>query len=67
MNKNNGPERIARSSYGILRAEPFGEHPEHEGMKPSYDKHDGLPYIKKTIDWVLKLVQLFLLSFANHS
>jgi hypothetical protein len=25
-------------------------------MNPSYDRHDGLPYIKKTIDWVLKLV-----------
>jgi hypothetical protein len=67
MNKNNGPERIARSSYGILRAEPFGEYPEHEGMKPSYDKHDGLPYIKKTIDWVLPRVHLSLLSFLNHS
>jgi hypothetical protein len=55
MNKNNGPERIARSSYGILRAEPFGEYEEHEGMTPSWDKHDGLPYIKKTIDWVLPL------------
>ncbi|KAF5533797.1 hypothetical protein FPHYL_13559 [Fusarium phyllophilum] len=55
MNKNHGPERRARSSYGILRAEPFKEYPEHQGMNPSYDRHDGLPYIKKTIDWVLKL------------
>ncbi|EXL71535.1 hypothetical protein FOPG_12760 [Fusarium oxysporum f. sp. conglutinans race 2 54008] len=29
MNKNHGPERRARSSYGILRAEPFKEYPEH--------------------------------------
>ncbi|KAF4449998.1 hypothetical protein F53441_6782 [Fusarium austroafricanum] len=55
MNKTQGPERRARSSYGILRAEPFNEYPEHQGLKPFYDPHDGQPYIKKTIDWVLKL------------
>ncbi|PNP81451.1 hypothetical protein FNYG_05257 [Fusarium nygamai] len=55
LDKANGPERIARSSYGILRSEPFGQWPEHEGLKPSYDRHDGMPYIKQTIDWVLKL------------
>ncbi|ENH72754.1 hypothetical protein FOC1_g10013424 [Fusarium oxysporum f. sp. cubense race 1] len=55
LNKANGPERIARSSYGILRSEPFGQYPEHAGLKPSYDRHDGMAYIKQTIDWVLKL------------
>ncbi|KAF5975590.1 Hsp70 chaperone protein [Fusarium coicis] len=55
LNKANGPERIARSSYGILRSEPFGQWPEHQGLNPSYDRHDGQPYIKQTIDWVLKL------------
>ncbi|EMT64826.1 hypothetical protein FOC4_g10007517 [Fusarium odoratissimum] len=55
LNKANGPERIARSSYGILRTEPFGQYHEHAGLKPSYDRHDGMPYIKQTIDWVLKL------------
>ncbi|SCV50619.1 related to hsp70 protein [Fusarium fujikuroi] len=55
LNKANGPDRIARSSYGILRTEPFGQYREHEGLKPSYDHHDGMPYIKHTIDWVLKL------------
>ncbi|KAF5572636.1 Hsp70 chaperone protein [Fusarium pseudocircinatum] len=55
LNKANGPERIARSSYGILRSEPFGQWPEHAGLNPSYDRHDGEPYIKQTIDWVLKL------------
>ncbi|KAF5962661.1 Hsp70 chaperone protein [Fusarium bulbicola] len=58
LNKANGPERIARSSYGILRTEPFGQYPEHAGLKPSYDPHDGMPYIKETIDWVLKLGQI---------
>ncbi|KAL2211435.1 hypothetical protein CC79DRAFT_1392753 [Sarocladium strictum] len=55
LNKANGPERIARSSYGILRTEHFGQYHEHAGLKPSYDRHDGMPYIKATIDWVLKL------------
>lgn len=53
-----GPRRHARSSYGILRTEPFGEFPEHEGLKASYDQHDGLPYLVGTIDWVLKLVMM---------
>ncbi|KAG5656912.1 hypothetical protein KAF25_011081 [Fusarium avenaceum] len=58
LNKSRGPERIARSSYGILRTEPFREHKEHEGLHPSYDPHDGQAYIKGTIDWVLKLGQV---------
>ncbi|SCO27216.1 related to hsp70 protein [Fusarium fujikuroi] len=58
LDKGNGPARIARSSYGILRTEPFGQYPEHSGLKPSYDRHDGLPYMEQTIDWVLKLGQL---------
>lgn len=60
LNKTNGPERVARSSYGIMRSEPFGHYDEHRGLKPSYDHHDGMAYIKQTIDWVLKLVSLFL-------
>ncbi|KAF4957458.1 hypothetical protein FGADI_3094 [Fusarium gaditjirri] len=59
LNKENGPERIARLSYGILRTEPFGQFLEHAGLKPSYDHHDGMPYIKDTIDWVLKLVSRY--------
>ncbi|KAF4972875.1 hypothetical protein FSARC_646 [Fusarium sarcochroum] len=55
LNKAQGPQRIARSSYGIMRTEPFKEYPEHEGLKPSYDRHDGQPYIRQTVDWVLKL------------
>ncbi|ETS77294.1 hypothetical protein PFICI_11168 [Pestalotiopsis fici W106-1] len=56
FNKEQGPRRLARSSYGILRTEPFGDYPdEHKGVKPSYDRHDGLPYVKRTIDWVLSM------------
>ncbi|GKU06026.1 hsp70 protein [Fusarium langsethiae] len=57
LNKDVGPERMARASYGIQRTEPFKQYPEHQGLKPSYDRHDGQAYITKTIDWVLKLGQ----------
>ncbi len=61
FNKENGPKRQARSSYGILRTEPFRDWEEHKHrkIKPTYDAHDGMPYITNTIDWVLKLVRLF--------
>ncbi len=48
--------REARSSYGILRREYYGDFPEHQGIRPSYDPIDGLPYIVNTIDWVLRRV-----------
>ncbi|KAK7998891.1 hypothetical protein PG991_014566 [Apiospora marii] len=55
FNKEQGPKRLARSSYGILRTEPFGECEEHEGLRPYYNPYDGQPYIKDTVDWILKL------------
>ncbi|KAK8137369.1 hypothetical protein PG984_005309 [Apiospora sp. TS-2023a] len=55
FNKELGPKRLARSSYGILRTEPFGECEEHEGLRPYYNPYDGQPYIKDTVDWILKL------------
>ncbi|KAK7941501.1 uncharacterized protein PG986_013888 [Apiospora aurea] len=55
FNKELGPKRLARSSYGILRTEPFGECEEHEGLRPYYNPFDGQPYIKDTVDWILKL------------
>ncbi|KAI3326025.1 hypothetical protein HD806DRAFT_430483 [Xylariaceae sp. AK1471] len=55
FNKEQGPQRQARSSYGILRTEPYKNHPEHNGVNPSYDRDDGLPYIKDTVDWILPL------------
>ncbi|KAF9772376.1 hypothetical protein IL306_009924 [Fusarium sp. DS 682] len=54
LNMANGPERIAQSSYGILRDEPYMSYPEHEKQKYTYDKHDGERYIRHTILWVLK-------------
>jgi hypothetical protein len=58
LNKENGPRRQARTSYGIWRSEEYGAFPEHAEAKKSYDKHDGLEYAAGTIDWVLKLVFL---------
>ncbi|KAL2137237.1 hypothetical protein VTI74DRAFT_6448 [Chaetomium olivicolor] len=57
FNKEQGPRRYAKSSYGILRTEIWDEFPEHREAKKSYDRHDGLPYAVDTIDWVLKLGQ----------
>ncbi|KAK0620779.1 hypothetical protein B0T14DRAFT_522135 [Immersiella caudata] len=56
LNKNGGPSRHAKTSYGIWRSEEYGAFPEHAEAKKSYDKHDGLEYAAATIDWVLKLV-----------
>ncbi|KAH6842480.1 hypothetical protein B0I37DRAFT_382023 [Chaetomium sp. MPI-CAGE-AT-0009] len=57
FNKERGPRRYARSSYGILRSEIWGEFPEHDEAKRAYDPHDGQAYAFNTIDWVLKLGQ----------
>lgn len=57
FNKDEGPLRKARSSYGILRTEGHMDYPEHAGVKPSFDRHDGQPYVVNTVDWVLKLVR----------
>lgn len=55
LNKERGPERHARSSYGIMRSEPYGEHKEHVSAKATRNKLDGMLYVEETIDWVLKL------------
>src|SRR5262245_43001266 len=55
LNKDQGPQRIARSSYGILRDEPFDQDlEEHKGVKATTDKFDGELYVTATIDWLLK-------------
>lgn len=57
LNKENGPRRFARSSYGLLRSEPYGDYPEQQkGVRPYYDPDDGLPYVWQTIKWVVKRV-----------
>jgi hypothetical protein len=59
FNKERGPRRYARSSYGILRTEIWKEFPEHAEGKKAYDPHDGQPYAFNTIDWMLRLVGAF--------
>jgi hypothetical protein len=58
FNKDKGPRRYARSSYGILRTEHYKDFPEHEGVKPYHDRRDGQAYVAHTVDWVLKLVMM---------
>ncbi|KAL2683253.1 hypothetical protein Neosp_007721 [[Neocosmospora] mangrovei] len=54
LDKKNGPARFARSSYGLLRSEPWGNHIEHSGQNYSVDPVTGEHYVKNTIEWVLK-------------
>ncbi|KAK0653120.1 hypothetical protein B0T16DRAFT_407468 [Cercophora newfieldiana] len=59
FNKERGPARHARTSYGVLRTEPYGDFPEeHSEANWTWDKHDGMAYVKGTIDWVFKLGQV---------
>jgi hypothetical protein len=53
-----GPERRIRSSYGILRSEPYQPNrwQAHENAFPWHDPLDGDKYIKNTIDWVVNKV-----------
>ncbi|KAI2609234.1 hypothetical protein GGR54DRAFT_643547 [Hypoxylon sp. NC1633] len=53
LNKNNGPERYVKSSYGIRRDETAGSYREHGKAKTFRDPVDGLTYVR-TIDWKLK-------------
>ncbi|KAM0555856.1 hypothetical protein ACHAPJ_006255 [Fusarium lateritium] len=52
-NKANGPKRIARSSYGLGRYEPW-DAKLHKGQTPIKGIHDGKLYAR-TIDWKVKL------------
>ena len=54
LDKDDGPARITNSSYGFLRSEPFGEWPEHTGVRAHTDKLDGFRYVDNTIDWLVK-------------
>ncbi|KAJ4186909.1 hypothetical protein NW755_007642 [Fusarium falciforme] len=54
LDKKNGPARFARSSYGLLRSEPWGDHIEHSGQGYSVNRTTGDDFIMHTIYWVLK-------------
>lgn len=52
LNKENGPTRISRTSYGIIFDDLFDRSlPEHQGLKGRTDPIDGELYIKNTIHW----------------
>ncbi|KAE8149926.1 hypothetical protein BDV25DRAFT_119620 [Aspergillus avenaceus] len=55
LEKEDGPERRLRSSYGLLRTEPY--QPDivraHIGKYPWTDPLDGSKYIKNTIEWIV--------------
>lgn len=59
-NKIDGPERIVRSSYGILRTEPYEPLilPAHSKAYPWTDPIDGNKYIKNAIDWIINKGEL---------
>lgn len=58
MRKEDGPDRIAKSSYGFLRTEPYHDEPEmkeaHDSVKPDIDPLDNDEYVKDTINWFIK-------------
>lgn len=58
-NKIDGPERRVRSSFGILRTEPYEptEWEAHAKVWPWTDPVDGKKYVKNTIDWVVNKVR----------
>lgn len=56
LDKTGGPSRWSKSSYGILRSEPYMKYPEHSDAKSVVDKFDKMRWVKDTIYWVLECV-----------
>lgn len=60
LRKEDGPDRISKSSYGCLRAEPYNGELEmmeaHQSVKPELDPLDNEEYVKDTINWFIKKV-----------
>lgn len=59
LRKEDGPVRITRTSYGVLRSDLYDKNePAHKGLKGRRDRADGQLYIKDTIKWlILKVIQ----------
>lgn len=55
LDKENGPQRITKSSYGFLRTEPYEPlmWKAHAETKPTIDQNDGEKYVVKTIYWLI--------------
>ena len=59
LRKEDGPTRITRSSFGILRTDLYNEDlPAHQHVKPTIDKADGLSWVRDTIEWVIHKVSV---------
>ncbi|KAM0433418.1 hypothetical protein ACHAPT_004296 [Fusarium lateritium] len=54
LGKKNGPMRFAKSSYGFLRSEPWGDYRQHSRQRYCVDRNTGEYYVWHTIYWVLK-------------
>lgn len=68
LRKEFGPARITRSSYGVLRSEPYDENnARHRRLAVSRDRADGELYIMDTIHWVIDKVCWHRLKRGSHS
>lgn len=57
LNKEHGPRRFTRSSYGILQSEAYDEeNPLHRKFRVTKHPADGELYIMGTIHWVIEKV-----------
>jgi hypothetical protein len=58
LDKRNGPSRISRSSFGVLRHERYGAFEEHseENVVPERDDVDHDNFVRDTIYWLIQEV-----------
>ena len=58
LNKENGPTRISRTSYGVMRDDVFDpDNPIHRRLKWQRDPADGVAYIRDTLHWQISKVR----------
>ena len=59
LRKEHGPARFAISSYGFLCTEEHRPdlYPQHEKVRPTFDKIDGYEWVRNTISWVIQKVR----------
>jgi hypothetical protein len=58
LQKADGPQRITKSSFGVLWTDLHDKVniPAHVGIRPRKDPLDGRMYVKNTINWLVKKV-----------
>ena len=72
LNKDDGPTRHSRASFGFLRTEQYNAGnplPEYleAGVKPSIDPIDGWENVDDTIYWVIQAVSIVPLSCFEYN